>query len=248
MRIFGIVLCVLVCVGVMFGQQQQPQPRVFVTDSQSWEMTGAAGGSRGAFAAGAGGGARPQTAEIVKTFGQNCKRVVINNQREKADYTVVLDHEGGKGWIRKDNKVAVFDSNGDAILSRSTRSLGNAVSDACGAIKKDWATKGRKRAEAKTEADTAAAPAVAPAPAVAAAPAVNPAPELMGGKFSISSSPAGADIEIDGAFVGSTPSAVTLKPGEYSVVIKKTGFKNWERKLKVTGGEVSLVAELEKTS
>ncbi len=234
MRVAGVIICVIFCAAVIFGQQQKP--RVFVTDSQSWEMTGAAGGSRGAFAAGAGGGARPQTAEIVKTFGHNCKGVVINNQREKADYAVVLDHEGGKGWLRKDNKVAVFDSNGDAILSSSTRSLGNSVDDACGAIKKDWKERGRKRAEAKPGVS-------APASAMSTTPA---ALEMTAGKLSINSLPAGAEIEIEGAFVGSTPSTITLKPGEYTVIIRKTGFITWERKLKVTGGEVSLVAELEK--
>jgi hypothetical protein len=29
-------------------------------------------------------------------------------------------------------------------------------------------------------------------------------------------------------------------------VVKKTGYKNWERKLKVTGGAVNVSAELEK--
>ncbi len=235
MRILGIFFCVLVCVGVVIGQQQ---PRVFVTDSQSWEMRGAAGGSGGAFGGGAGGGARPQTAEIVKTFGQKCKQVVVNNQREKSDYTVVLDHEGGKGWLRKDNKVAVFDSNGDAILSRSTRSLGNSVDDACGAIKKDWKERGRKRAEAKSEVSSA----------VTATQAASTAPEMTGGKLLIRSMPADAEIEIDGALVGSTPSTVALKPGEYTVVIKKNGFKIWERKLRVTAGEIYLLAELEKIS
>jgi hypothetical protein len=30
------------------------------------------------------------------------------------------------------------------------------------------------------------------------------------------------------------------------VVVKKGGYKNWERKLKVTGGVVNISAELEK--
>ncbi len=44
------------------------RPRVFITDSQSWETNGAAGGINGAFGASSSGGARPQTAEIIKTF------------------------------------------------------------------------------------------------------------------------------------------------------------------------------------
>lgn len=42
--------------------------RVFITGSQSWEMSGASGGSKSGFGGGFSGGARPQTAEIIKTF------------------------------------------------------------------------------------------------------------------------------------------------------------------------------------
>jgi len=86
------------------------QARVFITDSTSWEMRGSAGGSGGTFAAESHGGARPQTAEIIKTFGQRCPNAVINNKQDKADYVVVLDHEGGKGLLRHKNKVAVFNA------------------------------------------------------------------------------------------------------------------------------------------
>jgi len=64
--------------------------------------------------------------------------VTINNNREKADYVVLLDHEGGKEVISRDNKVVVFNHDGDPILSHSTRMLGNAVKDACAAIAADW--------------------------------------------------------------------------------------------------------------
>jgi hypothetical protein len=72
------------------------KPRVFITDSQSWETRGSAGGANGAFAAHSAGGARPQTAEIIKTFGEKCPTVMVNNIQAKANYIVVLDHEGGK--------------------------------------------------------------------------------------------------------------------------------------------------------
>ncbi len=235
MRTLGVLLCIVLFSLILLGQQ----PRVFVTDSQSWEMSGGAGGAHGTFGSSGGGGARPQTAEIIKTFGEKCSNVLINNKKEKADYIVVLDHEGGKGWIRKDNKVVVFNSEGDSIVSRSTRSLGSSVETACAAITKDWAAKAGKSAEAKE-------PATAP-PAESAGPAAAPAPEMTGGKISITSSPVAADIEIDGAFVGSTPSVVTLEPGTHTVSIRKNGFKVWERKIKVTGGDVNVTAELEKT-
>src|SRR5439155_17847175 len=83
------------------------------------------------------GGARPQTSEMVKTFGERCPSVIVNNNPQMADYAVIFDHEGGK-FVRKDNKIAVFNRIGDSIFSHSTRSLGNSVKDACSAILADW--------------------------------------------------------------------------------------------------------------
>jgi hypothetical protein len=62
----------------------------------------------------------------------------------------------------------------------------------------------------------------------------------------VSSAPEGADIEVDGSFVGNTPSTVELTAGEHQVLVKKLGYKDWTRKLKVSGGDVKLNAELEK--
>ena len=113
-------------------------PRVYVTDSKSWEMRAGIGGTADAFGGAGAGGDRPQTAEIIKTFNERCPLVTVNNNKDKADYVVLLDHEGGKDAITRDNKVVVFNRDGDAIMSRSTRLLGNAVKDACAAITQNW--------------------------------------------------------------------------------------------------------------
>ena len=63
----------------------------------------------------------------------------------------------------------------------------------------------------------------------------------------LESDPSGADIELDGNFVGNTPSEIKVADGEHTVTVKKSGFKDWERKLKVTAGSnVHLAAQLEK--
>jgi len=60
----------------------------------------------------------------------------------------------------------------------------------------------------------------------------------------ISSTPAGADIEIDGKFVGSTPSSINVAPGDHDIVVKKTGFTAWQKKMSVSAGHITLSAEL----
>lgn len=112
--------------------------RVFVTDSQSWETRGggAAGGNKNGWGASSSfsGGARPQTAEIIKTLNQRCPELTVTNSLGKANFVIVLDHEGGKGLVAHRNKIAVFNQDGDDIFSNSTRELGNAVKDACSAM------------------------------------------------------------------------------------------------------------------
>jgi hypothetical protein len=63
----------------------------------------------------------------------------------------------------------------------------------------------------------------------------------------VQSTPPGADIEIDGAFVGNTPSTLSLAGGSHQVVVKKQGFADWSRNLNVTGGTVNLNVEMNPT-
>lgn len=81
------------------------------------------------------------------------------------------------------------------------------------------------------------------APAQAQIPALPVAPAQV--SLNIESTPPGADIEIDGAFVGNTPSTVTVTPGSHQISVKKKGFTDWSKTLNVTNGSVHLIAELE---
>jgi hypothetical protein len=58
------------------------------------------------------------------------------------------------------------------------------------------------------------------------------------------STPPGADIEIDGKFVGSTPSSISVSPGDHDIAVKKSGFADWNRKVTVSSGHVNISAEL----
>jgi hypothetical protein len=64
-------------------------------------------------------------------------------------------------------------------------------------------------------------------------------------RLSVASTPDSAEIEIDGEFMGNTPSVLDLEPGEHTVTIRKAGYAAWERKMKLASGDVKLNAELE---
>ncbi len=62
--------------------------------------------------------------------------------------------------------------------------------------------------------------------------------------LSVESSVPGADIEIDGSFVGSTPSTLSVVLGQHTVVVKKKGYADWTRSMNVAGEAVRLSAEM----
>lgn len=62
---------------------------------------------------------------------------------------------------------------------------------------------------------------------------------------SIDSSPSGADVEVDDAFVGVTPATVNLSAGTHQIAVHKKGFPNWTRSLNVTGSNVNISADLD---
>jgi hypothetical protein len=82
---------------------------------------------------------------------------------------------------------------------------------------------------------------VAPPPPAAAAAS----PTTAEASLVIDSTPPGADIDIDGAFVGNTPSTVSVVSGSHQVSVKKKGFGDWTKTLNITGGTIRLNAEME---
>ena len=66
------------------------------------------------------------------------------------------------------------------------------------------------------------------------------------GLLSVNSTPSGADIEVDGAFIGSTPSEVPVQLGNHQLKISKKGFKPYERTIRILStGKQTVSAELE---
>ena len=64
-------------------------------------------------------------------------------------------------------------------------------------------------------------------------------------QITVTSNPPGADIELDGAYVGNTPSTIGVTVGDHTIDIQKSGFAPWERKIKVTSGNVGISADLQ---
>ena len=62
--------------------------------------------------------------------------------------------------------------------------------------------------------------------------------------LSVESNVPGADIEVDGAFVGNTPSTVSVTPGPHTIAVKKKGYGDWSRSMNVAGSGVRVSADL----
>lgn len=88
-----------------------------------------------------------------------------------------------------------------------------------------------------------------PAPAPSAVPAQQVPPEKVSEKIkcNFSSTPAGAEITLDGKYVGSTPSEIAVSTGTHLVVFSIGGFTQWKRELTVLpGSELTVSAILQK--
>jgi hypothetical protein len=85
-----------------------------------------------------------------------------------------------------------------------------------------------------------------PAPSSEARP-VDAAVALATGGVNVSSSPVGADVLVDGEFVGNCPAALKLAPGKHTVTVRSAGYQDWSRDITVAAGsDVQLTATLDK--
>lgn len=91
-----------------------------------------------------------------------------------------------------------------------------------------------------------------PAPATTAAAVTTPPPvhndPAPPATLNVWSVPAGADISLDGGYVGKTPYSVSVPPGEHVITLHKQDFGTWQRQMEVTSGEHKVGGYLEQKS
>ena len=94
---------------------------------------------------------------------------------------------------------------------------------------------------------TPPAPVVPPASPTVAAEQVSPQKVSEKVKCNFSSTPPGAEITVDGNYLGSTPSEIPLSTGTHVVIVSMPGFTQWKRELTVSpGAELTIAAVLQK--
>lgn len=95
--------------------------------------------------------------------------------------------------------------------------------------------------------ETQASPAAAGSAAESSSAASVGGSSLQPVKCSFSSTPSGADITLDGQYVGSTPSVLDVSAGKHVVAVTMPGFEQWKRDLTVSpGSELTVNAVLQK--
>lgn len=154
--------------------------------------------------------------------------IAIDNAEMTASYNM-----GGNIMAKRTNS-AVLNSkdNGASCELQIQTAYSGLVNDDAGDLKKRV-----NESLVKLKGQPLQDPAAAPGQASTTAAVVQ-------ASLAIDSNPTGADIEIDGAFVGNTPSNISLAAGSHQVAVKKKGFTDWTKTLNVTGGTIHLSAEL----
>jgi hypothetical protein len=151
------------------------------------------------------------------------------------------------------SRVAASGSGDDAAGAELGAGIGNLIrasgdrhradklyEEALSSVHADGQDNGTQKGVPPENHSSAVASAPPPAPVAPSA-----AQASVQASVTIESTPAGADIEIDGAFVGNTPSTVNVAPGGHQIAVKKKGFSDWVKNLSVSGGNVHLSAELD---
>jgi len=99
----------------------------------------------------------------------------------------------------------------------------------------------------KAALTTVALQTTTPQPEPQGASRLESTPAMQPATVIVKSTPPGADINVDGKWMGSTPSTIQLTPGEHDIVVSIEEMTPWQRTMTVTpGGSFTIDATLVK--
>jgi hypothetical protein len=240
----------------------QDKPRVFVTDGP---LNGDAASGN------VENGPNARVVEIQADLIKVCPKVTVTNRPDTADFTLLFRRDeskrssmtafggafagafGGLAGLAlsagsKVNGASLISANGDLVTATKQRTVEKAILELCASIPATVAHVAPQPDPAQASAQNADMPEPLPIPApVAQSAPAQPAVAAASTELTLVSTPDGADIEVDGAFVGSTPSTVTVASGDHTVTVSKKGYLPYEKNLRTSGGKINLRADLDAT-
>ena len=132
------------------GLQKGPaKPRVYISDTASWEASGGFSNSSSVAKGALYGGYNPEMVDVYQDFTSDCAGVSVTQEKSNADYAILFDKGMGKkgfkglGGLVKVNKVTVLTRNGQTILSDESHSADAVVQKACTAVSQTPPAAGR---------------------------------------------------------------------------------------------------------
>ncbi|HEX5425703.1 MAG TPA: hypothetical protein VFW94_19300 [Candidatus Acidoferrales bacterium] len=123
------------------AQQSGPQkPRVYVSDTASWNASGAFGNASSVAPGALYGGYNPDLVDIYQDFTSGCSTIAVTQKKSDADFVVLFDKGTPKKGVMglhglvKENKVTVLSKTGETLVSEADHSPDAAVAAACNAV------------------------------------------------------------------------------------------------------------------
>jgi len=124
----------------------QEKPRVYLTDRDSWKEAGCVVASNGNATGRMSGRVVREHTENVRTFNNACPSVTVTERKEKADFALIWDctNWNETAWTGNQNNMAVYNRDGDLIWSGASHKMTTGAKDACKAVLKAAAQKGKQ--------------------------------------------------------------------------------------------------------
>ncbi|MGH9735559.1 MAG: hypothetical protein ACRD8A_13330 [Candidatus Acidiferrales bacterium] len=123
------------------AQQKGPRkPRVYVSDTASWNASGGFGNSSSVAPGALYGGYNPELVDVYQDFTSDCAAMTVTQKKSDADFVVLFDKgtpkKGFTGLhgLVKVNRVTVLSKTGETLVSEADHSPDAAVAAACNAV------------------------------------------------------------------------------------------------------------------